>query len=127
MQEEMNSAMASLNETIGADVPTFSEVEQKIQARYTRAKAMSELNDASVESRVLEVEQATANVEAQARLSQLRGELGLDAAPAAEPEPATSPRRRPSRRRQSRPLRPRHPSPTQPAAGSESSPSPSTN
>jgi hypothetical protein len=89
MQEEMNKAMSSLQETVGADVPTFSEVEQKIQARYAKAKATSELNETSVESRVLEIEQATANVEAQSRLSQLRAELGLDAAaPAATSAPA---------------------------------------
>jgi phage shock protein A len=88
MQEEMNTAMSSLQETVGADVPTFSEVEQKIQARYAKAKATSELNETSVESRVLEVEQATANVEAQSRLSQLRAELGLDAAPTAAPAAA---------------------------------------
>ena len=68
MQEEMNSAMAQLNETVGDDVPTLNEVEEKIQARYAKAKATSELNETSVESRVLEVEQATANVEAQSRL-----------------------------------------------------------
>ena len=77
MQEEMNSAMASLNETVGGDVPTFDEVEQKIQARYAKAKAMSELNETSVESRMLEVEQATANVEAQSRLDAMRQELGI--------------------------------------------------
>ena len=78
MQEEMNTAMEQLNETVGDDVPTLQEVEEKIQARYTKAKAASELAEASVESRVLEVEQATANVEAQSRLSELRAELGLD-------------------------------------------------
>src|SRR6478735_8124832 len=77
MQEEMNSAMASLNETVGGDVPTFNEVEQKIQARYAKAAAMSELNETSVESRMLEVEQATANVEAQSRLDAMRQELGI--------------------------------------------------
>ena len=87
MQEEMNSAMRSLNETVGDDVPTLKEVEEKIQARYAKAKAASELNEASVESRVLEIEQATANVEAQGKLSELRAELGLDAAPAAAPAP----------------------------------------
>jgi len=88
MQEEMNSAMQQLNETVGDDVPTLREVEDKIQARYAKAKAASELNETSVESRVLEIEQATANVEAQGRLSQLRAELGLDAAtaPAAAPQ-----------------------------------------
>jgi phage shock protein A len=86
MQEEMNSAMTQLNETVGDDVPTLKEVEEKIQARYAKAKAASELTEASVESRVLEVEQATANVEAQGKLSELRAELGLDAAPASQPQ-----------------------------------------
>ena len=93
MQEEMNKAMTQLNETVGDDVPTFEEVEEKIQARYAKAKASSELTEASVESRVLEVEQATANVEAQGRLSELRAELGLDTAAAAaipEGEPGTA-------------------------------------
>ena len=86
MQEEMNSAMQQLNETVGDDVPTLSEVEEKIQARYAKAKAASELTEASVESRVLEVEQATANVEAQSRLSELRAELGLDSGTQAAPQ-----------------------------------------
>jgi phage shock protein A len=99
MQEEMNAAMAQLTETVGADVPTLSEVQDKIQARYARAKAHAELSETSVESRVLEVEQATANVEAQSRLSELRAELGLGgpepakaemSPPAAAPDPAPS-------------------------------------
>ncbi len=88
MQEEMNSAMAQLNESVGADVPSLAEVQEKIQARYAKAKATSELNEASVTSRVLEVEQATANVEAQGRLSALRAELGLGGGQEApEPQP----------------------------------------
>jgi phage shock protein A len=93
MQEEMNKAMDQLSETVGDDVPTFNEVQQKIEARYAKAKATSELQETSVESRVLEIEQATANVEAQSRLSELRAELGLDAAAAPtaveQPKPAT--------------------------------------
>jgi phage shock protein A len=93
MQEEMNKAMSQLNEQVGEDVPTLKEVEEKIQARYAKARATSELNEVSVESRVLEVEQATANVEAQDRLSKLRAELGLDstaagAVAAGDPSPA---------------------------------------
>jgi phage shock protein A len=91
MQEEMNSAMAQLNEHVGADVPSFEEVREKIEVRYTKAKARAELGEASVESRVLEVEQATANIEAQSRLSELRSELGLDAGEAAAPAPAEPP------------------------------------
>ena len=85
MQEEMNVAMSSLTETVGDDVPTFNEVQEKIEARYAKAKASSELQEVTVESRVLEIEQATANVEAQSRLSELRAELGLDAGTQAAP------------------------------------------
>ena len=80
MHEEMNKAMSQLNETVGDDVPTLHEVQQKIEARYAKAKATAELGETSVESRILEIESATANVEAQSRLSQLRAELGLDSA-----------------------------------------------
>jgi phage shock protein A len=83
MQEQMNKAMASLSETVGQDVPTFDQVRDKIEARYAKAKGMSELQGESVEARMLEIEQATVNIEAQSRLAQLKTELGL--APAAEP------------------------------------------
>ncbi len=86
MQEEMNVAMKQLNETVGDDVPTLKEVEEKISARYSKAKAAAELEETSVESSVLEIEQATANVEAQGRLSQLRAELGLDTGTATAPQ-----------------------------------------
>jgi phage shock protein A len=85
MQEEMNSAMESLTETVGDDVPTFNEVQEKIEARYAKARASAELQEVTVESRVLEIEQATANVEAQGRLSELRAELGLDSGAQAAP------------------------------------------
>jgi phage shock protein A len=101
MQEQVNKAMSSLSETVGEDVPTFDEVREKIEARYAKAKGMSELTESSVESRMLEVEQAAANSEAKTRLAQIRAQLGLtpatadaapaeaapEAAPAAEPAP----------------------------------------
>jgi phage shock protein A len=83
MQEQVNSAMASLSETVGQDVPTFDEVRDKIEARYAKAKGMNELTSTSVESRMLEVQQAQMNTEAQARLSELRSQLGISAAPSA--------------------------------------------
>ncbi len=82
MQEEMNAAMAQLSETVGDDVPSFAEVEEKINARYAKATAVSDLRADSVASRVLEIEEATANVAAQNRLTELRDELGLAATPA---------------------------------------------
>ena len=90
MQEEMNKAMAQLNQTLGEDVPTFEEIKDKIESRYAKASATSELNASSVDSSLLEIEQATQDAEAQSRLSQLRSELGLDSAPAPveAPKPA---------------------------------------
>ena len=78
MQEEMNKAMASLNETVGDDVPTLSEVQDKIQARYAKATGVAELTEQSVEGHLLEIEQASMNIEAQARLSEIRAQLGID-------------------------------------------------
>jgi phage shock protein A len=85
MQEQMNTAMASLSETVGQDVPTFDEVRDKIEARYAKAKGMSELTETSVESRMLEVEQAARNTAAQDRLASIRAELGLGSGTAEAP------------------------------------------
>ena len=97
MQEQLNSAMSSLSETVGDEVPSFEEVRAKVEGRYAKAKGMSELNEASVEGRMLEVEQASLNVEAQGRLSEIRSQLGLDAAPATAPavETQTEPQAEP--------------------------------
>jgi phage shock protein A len=83
MQEQINTAMASLEANVGADVPTFAEVRDKIEARYSKAKAAAEISNASVETSMLEIEQAAMNVEAQARLASIRQQLGLPVPPAA--------------------------------------------
>jgi phage shock protein A len=91
MQEELNSAMTQLTASVGDDVPTLAEVKEKIEVRYSKAKAASELSGQSAEVRMLEVEQATVNMEAQDRLAAMRAELGLGAAPGSTPiePPAT--------------------------------------
>jgi len=96
MQEQMNKAMSSLSETVGQDVPTLNEVRSKIEERYARAKGMGELTEGGVETRIMEVEQASQNFEAQSRLDQIRSELGIapEVVPAAEApaaQPATEP------------------------------------
>src|SRR3954451_10060405 len=96
MQEQMNTAMSSLSETVGDDVPTLEEVRDKIEARYAKAKGMSELTGSSVEARMLEVEQAAMNSQAQGRLAEIRAQLGLAPAETAAAEvgagtPATEP------------------------------------
>ncbi len=82
MQEQLNKTMASLSETVGDDVPSLDEVRNKIEGRYAKAKGSAELNEASVEGRMLEVEEASRNVEANARLSEIRAQLGLEEASA---------------------------------------------
>jgi phage shock protein A len=92
MQEQLNTAMGVLSESVGQDVPTFDEVRDKIEARYAKAKGMAELQGTTVENRMLEIEQATANVEAKGRLDAMRVELGLASAPepaAVEPPPSS--------------------------------------
>ena len=96
MQEQMNQAMSSLSETVGQEVPTLNEVRDKIEQRYAKAKGMSELSETTVESRMVEIEQAAANFEAQDRLASIRAELGIAEAPApavaeAPAAPATEP------------------------------------
>jgi phage shock protein A len=95
MQEQMNTAMSSLTETVGGDVPTLDEVREKIETRYAKAKGMSEVQGLSVESKMLEVEQASVNFEAQARLSEIRSKLGITD-PAAEAAAADAPAAEPA-------------------------------
>ena len=88
MQESLNATLTSLSQTIGEDVPSMEEVRAKIEQRYAKASATAELSGSSVEAKMLEVEHAAMNTEAQARLEQIRSELGLVGAGAAS-EPAT--------------------------------------
>ncbi len=88
MQEQMNTAMASLSETVGQDVPSLEEVQDKIEQRYAKALGHTELQGQSVESHMFEVEQAQMDSDAQTRLEQIRSQLGLPAGQ--EPPPLGS-------------------------------------
>ena len=88
MQEQMTKAMTQLNATLGDDVPTFEQVREKIERRLAKAQGMADLSGATVDTKMLEVEQAQMSAEAQARLSELRSELGLAAPEKPEAKPA---------------------------------------
>ncbi|HVM13320.1 MAG TPA: PspA/IM30 family protein [Egibacteraceae bacterium] len=101
MAEQMSSAMEAVSATVGEDVPTLNEVRDKIEARLAKAKGMGELQKGSVEGRMREVEVAVNANQAQARLSEIRSKLGLQAstplhaveepaAPQAEADPGTT-------------------------------------
>ena len=85
MQDRMNTAMASLSETVGEDVPTFDQIREKIEMRYATAQGRAELSESSVEGKMLEIEKAARNSEAKSRLDEIRGQLGL---PTASPSSA---------------------------------------
>jgi phage shock protein A len=79
MQEQLNTAMSTLSQTVGQDVPTFDEVRTKIEAQYAKALGTAELSGQGVDARMLEIEQASITTEAQFRLEQMRGQMGLPA------------------------------------------------
>ncbi len=86
MQEQVNKAMDQLNENVGQESPSFTEIRDKIEARHAQAKGAAELSEDSVEGRMAEVEAASRNMEAQGRLAEIKAQLGIDtgAAPAAQ-------------------------------------------
>ncbi len=87
MQEQMNKAMATLSESVGQDVPTLEEVRDKIEQRYARALGQTELQGQTVESHMLEVEQAQVDAEARSRLEQIRSQLGIGTGPSETANP----------------------------------------
>jgi phage shock protein A len=77
MQEQLNRAMSSLNQTVDSSAPSLDQVRAKIEARYAKAIGTSELGGQTMESRMLEVQQAAMGSEAKSRLDSMRAELGL--------------------------------------------------
>jgi phage shock protein A len=77
MQEQMNAAMSQLTAVAGEDGPTLDEVRTKIERRLATAQATSELTGVNVDASMLAVEQAQQHAEAQARLGEMRTQLGL--------------------------------------------------
>jgi phage shock protein A len=92
MQEQVAKQLQAVSElSAPGDVPTLDQVRDKIEQRYATAMGQSELAQNSVEGRMLEVEKASIDTAAAARLDQIRASLGqapaspqVEAAPAAE-------------------------------------------
>ena len=77
MQEQLNRAMSTLNQTVDTEAPSLDQVRAKIEARYAKAIGTSEVGGQTVEARMLEVQQAAMGSEARSRLDSLRAELGI--------------------------------------------------
>lgn len=77
MQESVNKAVDTLSNTMEYDMPSLEKVEEKIEARKAQAMAKAELRDATPVGAEEELKEAINMVQADAKLEELKAELGL--------------------------------------------------
>ena len=77
MQESVNKAVDSLSNTMDYDMPSLEKVEEKIEARKAEAMAKAELREATPVGAEAELKEAINMVQADAKLEELKAELGL--------------------------------------------------
>ncbi len=77
MQESVNKAVESISSTMDVDMPSLEKVEQKIEARKAEAMAKAELREATPEGAETELREAISEAQADAKLDELKAELGL--------------------------------------------------
>jgi phage shock protein A len=77
MQETVNSAVDSISTSMEIDSPSLASVEDKINKRLAEAKAHTELREATPEGAEAELKESISLAQADARLADLRKELGL--------------------------------------------------
>ena len=77
MQEAVNAASDALADTMDYDMPSLDAIEEKIEARKAQAMAKAELREATPEGAEAELKEAINMVQADAKLEELKAELGL--------------------------------------------------
>jgi phage shock protein A len=77
MQESVNKAMESLSATMDDEMPSLERVEEKIESRKAEAMAHAELREATPAGAEAELREAINVVQADAKLEELKRELGL--------------------------------------------------
>jgi len=77
MQESVNKAVEALSNTMDYEAPSLDKVEEKIEARKAEAMAKAELREATPEGAEAELKDAIGMVQAEAKLEELKAELGL--------------------------------------------------
>lgn len=77
MQEAVNSAMQSMSASMETEAPSLKSVEEKIEGRLAGAKAHTELRGVTPEGAEQELKEAVSLAQADAKLEELRNELGL--------------------------------------------------
>jgi phage shock protein A len=77
MQESVNKAVDTMSNTMDYDAPSLEKVEEKIEARKAQAMAKAELHEATPAGAEAELKEAINMVQADAKLEELKAELGL--------------------------------------------------
>jgi phage shock protein A len=77
MQEAVNNAVQSMSTSIADEGPNLDTIENKIEQRKAEAMAKAELHEATPEGAEDELRRAVNMTEADAKLDELRTELGL--------------------------------------------------
>ena len=77
MQESVNEAIESISSTMDDDQVSLSKVEEKIEKRKAEAMAKAELHEATPDGAELELREAVSMAQADAKLEELKAELGI--------------------------------------------------
>jgi phage shock protein A len=77
MQESVNRAVESISASMETNAPSLEKVEEKIQKRLSEAQAHAELREATPAGAESELREAVSIAQADARLDELKEELGL--------------------------------------------------
>jgi phage shock protein A len=77
MQESVNKAVESISATMDDEAVSLDKVEDKIEARKAEAMARAELREATPEGAEMELREAVSLAQADAKLDELKAELGL--------------------------------------------------
>jgi len=80
MQEAVNEAVATMSSSMSDSGPSLDQIETKIEKRKADAMARAELNEATPEGAEAELRAAINVSQADARLEELKAELGLTTA-----------------------------------------------
>lgn len=77
MQESVNEAVESISASMDMEAPSLEKVQEKIEGRLADAKARTELREVTPEGAEAELREAISIAGADAKLEELKAELGL--------------------------------------------------
>lgn len=78
MQESVNKAVDTMSNMSDYEMPSLEKIEEKIETRKAEAMAKAELREATPEGSEMELKEAINMAQADAKLEELKAELGLN-------------------------------------------------